>query len=564
MDNTLVIVLLLISLLPILSCSLPLIKFQVLLTARAKVVVFIPPPVDPGDAPIIRGPPRVPVRMVRRAYPPVGGTSRIPIRLGGGAGRRGEILPGTIPGHGQGWACAICHQDEQVGRLDPNPSPRINPGAPSSKANGRMSAALGSLTGPTARKGITSLVDQAIVSGANFFAGVAVGRSCSKEELGLYALGFSVVVFLLNLQNTLIALPYTVHSPRLSGEDLKSFTSSSLLHQLGYSASTAGVLFLAGWLLSAGHGPAGMPAVLWALAIGIPFLLLREYSRQMSFAWLRVQSALLVDLSVATIYLGGLYYLARQGELSAARAFYLSGAACALVASVWFLLKRGNFSFVSAHAVKDFRRNWELARWPLAAGIANLAAIQLYPWFLTVFHGTEATGVLSACLGTVFLANPFIIGMGNFLGPKIMHAHARGGTEAARDIVTKGTLAIFVVLGPFCLCMIFFGDFFLRTIYGGKYAGNAGLVSLLAVGQFVDVITLPMVPASFVLGRPDAVFRSYFAALLVTGTAGLCLVKYFGTIGVACGLIAAGATASLYRWRVYQSALRTVPAGSDL
>jgi O-antigen/teichoic acid export membrane protein len=166
-------------------------------------------------------------------------------------------------------------------------------------------------------------------------------------------------------------------------------------------------------------------------------------------------------------------------------------------------------------------------------------------------------------MGTILLVNPFILGMGNFLAPRIMHAHASGGAEAVRDIVTKGTLVVFVVLGPFCFCMIFFGDFVLRTIYGDKFAGNGGVVALLAVSQFVELITFPMAPALYVLGRPDAVFRCHFAALLVTGTAGLCLVKYFGILGVAGGLLAAGVTASLYRWRVYRTALQTALAGTD-
>jgi glycosyltransferase involved in cell wall biosynthesis len=66
--------------------------------------------------------------MVRRAYPPVGGTSRVSIRLGGGAGRRGEIFPGTIPGHGERRAALVSHQGQQVGRLDTNTSSRIDPG----------------------------------------------------------------------------------------------------------------------------------------------------------------------------------------------------------------------------------------------------------------------------------------------------------------------------------------------------------------------------------------------------------------------------------------------------
>ena len=51
-DKTLITVVLPISLLPIISCCRPLILFQTDRNAIANVVVLIPPPVEPGDAPI--------------------------------------------------------------------------------------------------------------------------------------------------------------------------------------------------------------------------------------------------------------------------------------------------------------------------------------------------------------------------------------------------------------------------------------------------------------------------------------------------------------------------------
>jgi O-antigen/teichoic acid export membrane protein len=303
-------------------------------------------------------------------------------------------------------------------------------GDPSLEAGGGWArAALGALTGREARKGAVALADQAVASGINFLAGVAVGRTCSKEEFGLYALGFTVVVFLLNLQNTLVTLPYTINYPDLPGEGKTGYTSSSLLHHLAFSALCSAALFPAGWALAASGGPDGLARVLQALAIGIPFLLLREYSRQINFAWLRVRSALAVDLATAAIYLGGLFYLGSRQELSAARTFLLSGAACLLAAVGWLLRTRREFSFGSARPVPDFLRNWKLSRWPLAALFANLASMQLYPWFLAGFHGTEVTGVFSACMGTILLVNPFVIGMGNYLGPRIVHAHALEGAK---------------------------------------------------------------------------------------------------------------------------------------
>ena len=51
-DNTLFIVLWPISLFPITKCCRPRMLFHAERKAIANVVVFIPPPVDPGDAPI--------------------------------------------------------------------------------------------------------------------------------------------------------------------------------------------------------------------------------------------------------------------------------------------------------------------------------------------------------------------------------------------------------------------------------------------------------------------------------------------------------------------------------
>jgi hypothetical protein len=67
------------------------------------------------------------------------------------------------------------------------------------------------------RNGTYSLVDQAVASGANFAAGVIIGRVCSKDDFGLYMLGLSVALLLTSVQDIFIATPYVVFSPRLRG-----------------------------------------------------------------------------------------------------------------------------------------------------------------------------------------------------------------------------------------------------------------------------------------------------------------------------------------------------------
>src|ERR1035438_208101 len=64
---------------------------------------------------------------------------------------------------------------------------------------------------------IVSLADQGVASATNFLTGIIIARACSKEELGLYMLGFSLVLLAGGLQTTLICTPYMVFAPRLKG-----------------------------------------------------------------------------------------------------------------------------------------------------------------------------------------------------------------------------------------------------------------------------------------------------------------------------------------------------------
>ena len=52
------------------------------------------------------------------------------------------------------------------------------------------------------------MIDQAVVSGASFLATILVGRWCGPGELGVYSLGFTLLVSWGCVQESLIALPY--------------------------------------------------------------------------------------------------------------------------------------------------------------------------------------------------------------------------------------------------------------------------------------------------------------------------------------------------------------------
>jgi O-antigen/teichoic acid export membrane protein len=425
-------------------------------------------------------------------------------------------------------------------------------------ARGELSRALRAAARPREilrSRGMVSLFDQGIVSLANFLTGALVGRSCPKEELGLYSLGFSVLLFCTGIQSAVISVPYTIYSPQVAERERAAYSGSSLVHQLVLSSLAAAVVG-GGALVLGVAGQPSVAALLAMVAVALPFPLVREYGRQLLFARLRFPSALALDGAVAGLQLALLLSLRRLGLLSARSAYAAVAAACgagvllaAMAAWRWFQIRR-------ERVLPDLRANWATGRWALTGGMVGIASYQLYPWFLAATRGTAEAGALAACTGVTVIANPILIALGNLLVPKTAHAFARGGVPALGRVVRQGTLALAGVMAVVTPAMLVGGRPLLGLVYGDRYLAYGLTVGLLSLSQAVDVVAVPAACALYAMGKPSAAVKGNAIALAVTVTLGLPFVHLLGPLGVATGLVLGNGLSAAFRWREYARELR--------
>ena len=414
-------------------------------------------------------------------------------------------------------------------------------------------------SGSVTRHGILSVADQAIASAANFLAGVTVARACSKEQLGLYMLGFSLILFLTDLQNSVIATPYMIYAPRLKMSALAVYTGSTLVHQLTLCFVT--ILALVGGIIALRHGmgPQGLETVLWALLAVITLIMLREYVRRVCFACLKLNRVLLFDTSIAVCQIAGLLLLAHFGFLSASRAYWVMGIACGVAVLSWLWSERSLYSVQIRESLADLKRNCTFGKWVFASNLLWTISMNLYPWLLAFYHGTVSTAMWSTCLGVVALSNPAVLGVQNFLGPKIAHVYAEEHREALRRFVLKASLIFSLPMLVFCLAVAFLGDPLVTLVYGQKYAGNGLVVALLAVNLVVSAVGFSFSRGLFAIERADLDFWVNFAALFIMLTLGLWLVRSFDLLGAVCGLLFANAAATAFRCFAFAKIIRVPP-----
>lgn len=350
-------------------------------------------------------------------------------------------------------------------------------------------------------------------------------------------LGFSIVVFITNVQSFLILTPYTIHSPHLKGIALARYTGSVFIHQLTLTLALVVLLAIAGFLLFLHTGPSGIAAVVRALAISTGFILFWDCARRISLAGLNVKAALLLDSGMAALQMGTLLILARLGFLSATSAYWALGASCGLSGLVWLVSIRNKYDVRLSHVASDFRKNLSTGRWIFASGLLWSLGSYLYPWIIAFFHGTASTGTWAACQGVAGLANPLFMGLQNSFGPKITHVYAGEGVSGLHRFTLRSTAILGGIILPFCVVLVAVGGYILTGLYGSKYDGNGLIVALLALNMLTSALAFPPSRALFTIERADLDFRINLVTILILFSAGIPLVRHLGPLGAALGLL---------------------------
>jgi O-antigen/teichoic acid export membrane protein len=355
----------------------------------------------------------------------------------------------------------------------------------------------------------------------------------------------------MEVQNVTVWSPFTFLIPRLTGHDAKRYTGNTFLHQMIATGLVATALAIVGGVAVIVHGVSSLAMVTLMLSVTcIPFLT-REYTRRVCFAKFEMRDVLLIDTVVAIVQLSALFALSKVHPLSPVSVYAIIGGATCLVVTVWLFRSRNAFAPTRSEVKADWQRNWSLGKWFLGGNLSLLAGTQVYPWALSVFHGTSATGALGAGDGIVNLARAGLMAAQNILGPITAHAYARGGATLVRKIVVWTTVFLGLGTALFCLVVFLHGEHLMTLLYGKKFAGLGPLISLMSLNMLCLALTVGPSYALSAMDRPDINFRINLVVLVLSCTVGIWLVKAYGPIGAAMGLVVSNGVATVVRHVVF-------------
>ncbi|MEM1444755.1 MAG: oligosaccharide flippase family protein [Planctomycetota bacterium] len=392
------------------------------------------------------------------------------------------------------------------------------------------------------------------MSGGNFVTVVLLGRFAGVEQLGIFALLFSVVVLLTTGQSAMVATPYTVLRRHRDAEHDARFAGSVLVQSVAIGAMGLLLALLAALLLGL-TGNANWAAVA-ALALVLPAGLFRDALRRLLFAWLRFGSVLFVDVLAVTFRIVALVVLTYCGRLDAASAILAWGAAEVVAAFGKLVFVRGRWSLRLNDLRTDFAECFAFGRWSLLAQGLYTAQVYGAQWMLAAMKGPVWVGWYAACAQLAQLIMPLITGVGNALVPVMSHRLRSGGREALVPVLRLSTVGLVTGTAAYALALALAAGWLLALLFGDSFAEHSTVAGWLALAVTLTAGGVAAAKGITTLERPG--FNATINA--ITLPASLCFIGLgtaaMGLAGAAGGVVLGAALTLALRWCFFAVAWR--------
>jgi O-antigen/teichoic acid export membrane protein len=344
----------------------------------------------------------------------------------------------------------------------------------------------------------SSVVDQVLLSAANFFVGFMLIRRTSDVDYGLFVLVQSGILLIVSAQNSWLSGPISVLGPKRSPEARREMigaieaSHSRSLNRLGIIALLGP---LGAYLLGFCSGLVAIVAALGVVACHAA--LRREYLRSVLLMYARPNSVLRADLSyIGALFVGAL--LAAYGPKPA-----VLWAVGGLVASAWVgaiashrsLAK--NPGWVAGNATQFWRQIRPLGMWAVVGSVIYWSFGQSYNYMLV--SRFDLTAVANVNAARLLLMPAFVIALGikSLLIPSAATWLAESGLKA----LTKRLLVFgsgIVVLDLIYIGFVWIFRDWLTVDFLHKAIGDRDLLLLLwaalaLIGLVRDILMCALV-----------------------------------------------------------------------
>lgn len=389
----------------------------------------------------------------------------------------------------------------------------------------------------TRGKALLALIDQALVSGTNFVTTVALARALGMKGFGVFALAWTAIILVNNLQVAFVVSPMMSVGPKQEAHERPTYYGAVLAQEIVFALCVSFVVWVTVSLLNTYFSQwnirdLGLPLTFATLAY-----LLQDFIRRYFFSTRQAKMALICDSISYLTQLPIILFMARRSHLSPGAALWVIGATSIggfLVSFMWFEPVRLESQSLRQVTV----RHWRVSRWLAPSAFMQWGSGNLFGLVAPVYYGAAAAGVLRAAQNIVAVTHIWYLGLDNVVPAEAARQMHTGGVQACTRYIRQIVWRWGAITAAFLFLVVARPSLWLRLVYGTAYAGFGHILQLYAALYLMIFLGGPLRAGLQALEYAAPIFWSYLAMTLFSIAFAGPFAKSLGLVGAMLGMIA--------------------------
>jgi O-antigen/teichoic acid export membrane protein len=371
-------------------------------------------------------------------------------------------------------------------------------------------------------------LDQALLSGTNFFVAFLLIRTVPQGQYGYYSIALAVSLFLISIQDAVVTTPLVVLLAAKKNEERQRYPAA--LYSGQFLVLVPAVII--GLLITSTLHRFGMsPLVVWiigALCLGATGILAREFLRAYYFALESPVVVFVLDLCYVLIYvglIGGSFVLSRTSVPS----IFLFMGIAGLIASVLF--NRQKWTFRLAEIRAHYAENWKFGKWSLAGIFVTHVQSYCTLYLTGTLLGSAAAGRVAASRFPLSPLSLLQAGWGKVAIPRGSRLREEGRLRGFVKEQALFTVAIALLIAVYVALLVASKDLLARILFNKGYESVLGFIVLWGAITTVSFAGNNASIGLQVMKEFSAITKINSVTTIITLVSNYVLIRQYGITG---------------------------------
>ncbi len=417
-----------------------------------------------------------------------------------------------------------------------------------------MKRLLTKLRSPEVFKLVSVFVDQFFMSLSTLLTSIVLARTYDKLAYADIVLLFSINIFILGFQSSIISKPYAINlNDAISKKENNEYFHFSVLLKLLFNFLIVLVFPFIFFLSFDAFSFSKLCLFLAYIISHGTYFFVREVLLSERKTKQNLVYGLLCSTGIITLLI--FIYLKGIKEVS----FFLISASAIYVvlfliyASYTIRFKLFSFSRFGLF----FRRNWQVGSWMLGSNVFFFLSSSIYPWILLYCDLKVEIAILGVLMSVGSIINPILTALSAYLLPFFVKFN--GNYKKLKHMAFNWT-KVFIGLSLLLLLVGgFYGQEIIVLMFGKKYAGLGLIAFFPFLVQAINVSFQPMKITLNAIKRTDINFWILVPRSVIAIFLGYVLVQNFGLVGVFYTMIIENTFYQILNFALYRKILNVSP-----